>query len=68
MSKPRFSDGQGVAAHGPFRCECGGTFAISEDVLGIFHSLPTCVAYDAIDINAANCLELILTYMRNNRT
>lgn len=63
--KPRFNVGETVKGTGPFLCKCGGVFAISE-APGLTHSLPTCKAFDDIDVNSPNCMEQMLAYMRAN--
>ena len=37
---------------GPKKCKCGGMIAWDMEQFGITHTLPTCKAYDDMDIDA----------------
>lgn len=34
-----------------WKCKCGGTFGFHMEQGGVFHTLPTCKAYDDLDVN-----------------
>lgn len=32
-------------------CKCGGQYGMDMEKVGVFHTYPTCAAYDALDVN-----------------